>query len=37
MSRCFFLIIITALLLGCTTSDKDRPFNRYLYDHGVVK
>lgn len=37
MSRYMLLILVGALLAGCTASDKNRPFNRYLYDHGVVK
>jgi hypothetical protein len=31
------LATLIVLLCGCTEDDKQRPFNKYLYDHGVVK
>ena len=37
MKLCFALLVLVSSLSACTTSDKQQPFNKYLYDKGIVK
>ncbi len=37
MKYCLAVFALAMLLTACTTGDKQQPFNKYLYDKGIVK